>query len=320
MGKTTMAICMLAFSSLSHADWYSEQHSIMGTNIHIELWAESEGQAHQGLAAVVAEIHRIDNLMSSYKTDSELSRINREAASAPMLVSDEMFELLQTAQNISQRSHGAFDITFASAGFLYDYRQHQKPTDAQLQHAIRHINYRLVLLDEAKHTVYFNHPDVKIDLGGIAKGHAVDQALEKLRALGIEHALVTAGGDTGLLGDKRGKPWIVGIRDPRNRDRQAVVLPLENIALSTSGDYERFFEENGVRYHHILSPKTGQSAHEVQSVSISGPLSTLTDGLSTAVFVLGVQEGMDLINRIPGYEAIIMDSERRLHYSQGLQR
>ena len=146
----------------------------------------------------------------------------------------------------------------------------------------------------------------------------MDAAIEALAKMGIKHALVTAGGDTRLLGDRRGRPWIVGIRDPRNEDRQAVTLPLENIAISTSGDYERFFEEDGERYHHILSPKTGKSAYEVQSVSILGPSSLTNDALSTTVFVMGVKAGISLINTLPDYEAIVLDNTRRLHYSNGL--
>jgi thiamine biosynthesis lipoprotein len=138
--------------------------------------------------------------------------------------------------------------------------------------------------------------------------------------MGILNALVTAGGDTRLLGDRRGKPWIVGIRDPRNRDKQAVLLPMENSAMSTSGDYERYFEEDGQRYHHILSPKTGKSAYDVQSVSIIGPSSTYNDALSTAVFVMGLREGLGLINRIDGYDAVVMDNKRKMHYSTGLNQ
>jgi thiamine biosynthesis lipoprotein len=139
-----------------------------------------------------------------------------------------------------------------------------------------------------------------------------------LKTRGIKHALVTAGGDTKLLGDRLGKPWMVGIRDPRNKNKQAVVLPLADMALSTSGDYERYFEQDGKRFHHILSPKTGTSVYEVQSVSIVGSRSTLNDALSTAVFVLGVQKGLDLLNRTPGYDGIIVDNQRKLHYSNAL--
>jgi FAD:protein FMN transferase len=146
----------------------------------------------------------------------------------------------------------------------------------------------------------------------------VDRSIALLRALGIEHAMVNAGGDTRLIGDRRGKPWIVGIRDPRNDGKVVTRLPLENEAISTSGDYERYFEEDGVRYHHILVPGTGQVARAVRSATVIGPDATLTDGLSTTVFVLGVERGMELVSRLPGVEAVIVDGEGRVFHSAGL--
>jgi thiamine biosynthesis lipoprotein len=146
----------------------------------------------------------------------------------------------------------------------------------------------------------------------------VDRSISILRRLGIEHAMVTAGGDTRLLGDRRGQPWIVGIRDPRGDGSMVMRMPLENEAISTSGDYERYFEQDGVRYHHILVPGTGESARELRSVTIIGPDATQTDGLSTSVFVLGVERGMALVAGLPDVEAVIVDREGRIYYSDGL--
>jgi FAD:protein FMN transferase len=317
--RTLLLLSLFGFFPLMvSAAWYTQQQGIMGTNIQVEVWAEEAGLGNMAIEAVMAEMERINQLMSPYIDSSELSLLNRQAGTASTGISQEMYDLIHTAVEISRETDGAFDITFASVGFLYDYRLKQKPAEGQIEALLDAINYRHLQFDDSRHAIKFLNDKVKIDLGGIAKGYAVDNALHILKQLGIQHALVTAGGDTGLLGDRRGRPWMVGIRDPRNRDKQAVVLPLENIALSTSGDYERYFEQDGQRYHHILSPKSGHSVYEVQSVSIIGPQSTLTDALSTSVFVLGLQPGMDLINRTPGYEAIIMDNQRRLHYSTGL--
>jgi len=203
---------------------------------------------------------------------------------------------------------------------LYDYRNKQRPDDDTINELLSAVDYRHVILDHEQQTVFFASDKVKIDLGGIAKGYAVDNAIRALEKLGIKHALVTAGGDTRLLGDRNGKPWIVGIRDPRDEDKQAVVLPLQNEAMSTSGDYERYFEEDGKRYHHILSPQTGRSSSQIQSVSIIGPQSVYNDALSTAVFVMGLETGIGLINSLPKFEAIVMDKHRRLHYSEGLMQ
>lgn len=290
----------------------------MGTNIRAEVWHEDPQEGERALEVVMQEMERINQMMSSYIDTSELSMLNRDAAKQALPVSDEMFTMLALSLELSELTEGAFDITFASVGYLYNYRDKQRPDEQTIAPLLEAINYRHIVLDTKQKTVFFAHPMVKIDLGGIAKGYAVDNAIEALAEMGIEHALVTAGGDTRLLGDRRGKPWIVGIRDPRNKDKQSVVLPLAESAMSTSGDYERYFEEDGKRYHHILSPKTGTSSYEVQSVSIIGPQSVYNDALSTAVFVMGLERGIGLINSLPQFEAIVMDNNRRMHYSAGL--
>lgn len=310
---------ILAFSASLKAEWYSDSAGIMGTNIYLEVWAETPIQGELALRSVMVEMERINQLMSPYIETSELSVINATAGQQPVVISDEMFELLDKSVKISELTKGAFDITFASVGYLYNYKQNQRPDEVTITSLLDAINYKHITLNTEKKTVAFTHEKVKIDLGGIAKGHAVDNSIWLLQRLGIMHALVTAGGDTRLIGDRRGKPWIVGIRDPRNKDKQAVVMPLQDSAMSTSGDYERYFEEDGKRYHHILSPKTGKSTYDVQSVSIIGPSSTFNDALSTAVFVMGLREGLGMINRIDGYDAVVMDNQRKMHYSTGLQ-
>jgi len=302
----------------AHADWYQQEQSIMGTNIRVELWSDDETLGNKALASVMAEMRRIDALMSPYKRQSALFEVNLSAAKQPLAIDRELFLVVEQSLAISALTKGAFDISFASVGFLYDYRNAVKPNATQTTRALSAINYQNIKLDSALQTIFFTNPKVKIDLGGIAKGYAVDNAIALLKQQGIKHALVTAGGDTKLLGDRLGRPWMVGIQDPRNKGRQAVNLPLEDEALSTSGDYERYFEQDGVRYHHILNPKTGFSAIGVQSVSIIGPQSIMTDALSTSVFVLGVKKGLALINGIEGYGAIIVDGERKLHFSNDL--
>jgi len=159
---------------------------------------------------------------------------------------------------------------------------------------------------------------MRIDLGGIAKGYAVDQSIVLLKGLGIKHAMVSAGGDSRLLGDKHGRDWLVGIRHPRKEQVAAIKLPLADIAVSTSGDYERFFISDGIRHHHIINPKTGDSARELMSVTIIGPKGVMTDALSTTVFVLGVSKGLSLIESLPDYSAIIIDAQFKTHYSSDL--
>jgi len=291
----------------------------MGTSVRVELWHEDATVARAAMGAVMDEMNRIDTTMSPFKPDSELSRINRDAANKPVPISQEMFGLITRSIEFSKLSGGAFDITFSSVGYLYDYRKHVKPTDEQIAEALPGINYRHLRLDPKAQTIRYARPGVRIDLGGIAKGYAVDNCIAILRSRGIRNAIVTAGGDTRLLGDRRGRPWNVGIRDPRRRGEVVALLPLENVAISTSGDYERYFEEDGVRHHHIINPKTGKSATGVRSVTVIGPDGVTTEGLTKSVFVKGPKEGMRLIESLTGVDAIVIDDTGHMLYSPGLR-
>lgn len=321
--RTCSLIAVLLLGTLAtavSAEWHGDSQAIMGTSVSVTLWHEDSETAEAALGAVIAEMRRIDNRLSPYKTDSELSQINRDAGRQPVKLSLEMLTLLDKALYYSQLSEGAFDISFASLGQYYDYRQKRQPSEQQRDKLLTAIDYRMIKLDARNSTVRFMHPQLQIDLGGIAKGYAVDRAIAILQQRGINNATVSAGGDSRVLGDKRGSPWIVGIKNPRHADKMSILLPLENVAISTSGDYERFFidERSGERVHHILNPRTGRSASGVISVSILGPRGFDTDPLSTTVFVLGLEKGMQLLKQLPGYDAIIIDANGQVHYSDGL--
>jgi thiamine biosynthesis lipoprotein len=300
------------------AEWHAREAAIMGTRIAVEVWHEDAAAAGSAIDAVIAEMHRIDALMSHYKPGSELSRVNRDAAIAPVKVDPELATLIARALEFSEMSHGAFDITYASVGYLYDYRERRHPTQAQIEAALPAVNWRHVVVDREASTVRFLKPGVRIDLGGIAKGHAVDSCIAILKKLGIANGTVTAGGDSRILGDRRGRPWIVGIRHPDDRERVIARIPLEDAAISTSGDYERFFDEDGVRYHHIIDPKTGRSPHGVRSVTVIAPTSTLAEGLTKSVFVLGPEQGLELVERQADADAVVVTAEGRVLYSKGL--
>jgi len=317
MRASSLALLVL-LPALARAEWYQREEAIMGTRVAVELWCDDAALAGRAMDEVIDEMRRTDELMSTYKPESQLSQVNAHASAGPVPVDAEIIEVVQRALEMSRLSEGAFDITYASVGYLYDFRAHQRPSDQQIAAALPGVDYRQVQVDRDARTIRFLRPGVRIDLGGIAKGYAVDRSIERLRRLGIAHAMVNAGGDTRLLGDRRGKPWVVGIRDPRSEGRMVTRLPLEDEAISTSGDYERYFEEDGVRYHHILVPGTGRSARGVRSATVIGADATLTDALSTTVFVLGVERGMRLIARLPGVEAVVVDDQGRIYYSDGL--
>ena len=291
----------------------------MGTAVRVEIWQESPELARHASDAVFAEIRRIEQVMSPLIAGSELSQINQYSAQRPVVVSDELFQLLKTSKHISDISDGIFDISFSSVGYLYDFRAGKKPSEQQIEQLIDKIDYTAILLDDKNHSVSFKHDGMKLDLGGIAKGYAVDRGITILRSRGIEHAIVTAGGDSRVIGDHRGRDWMVGIQAPRNRSAVATAVPLSNAAISTSGDYERFFVEDGIRFHHIINPKTGDSARKLQSASVVGPEAVVTDALSTTVFILGIERGLALIEGLPEYEAILIDQHSKMHYSSGFQ-
>ena len=303
------------------AGWTGESRPLMGTEVTVLLWSDDDAAGRAALDAVFAETARINALMSTYLEDSEISRVNRAAAAGPVNVGAESFDLIERSMDISVLTLGAFDITYDSVGQHYDFRSRRRPDAATVEREREYIDYHYVDLDRASGTVRFLRDGVRINLGGIAKGYVVERGVDILRHRGINHAIVTAGGDSRLLGDRHGRPWMVGIRDPRGDDESqvAISVPLVDEAISTSDDYERFFDEDGVRYHHIIKPGTGEPAGGVHSATVFGPDAVITDALSTSVFVLGVDQGLRLIATLPDYESIVIDADGNVYYSDGLE-
>lgn len=312
-----LQLLLLLCTTLAHAEWFSDEQQKMGTRVEVQLWSDDPAAAARLIAQSMAELDRIELLMSTYIDSSEMSRINANAYAKPQQVSAELFGLLQIAMEISQATSGAFDISYDSVGQLYDFRAGKHPDSTAIEAQLENVDYHHVVLDEATRTVAFKTAGVRINLGGIAKGYSVERVITILRDAGIEHALATAGGDTRILGDRRGKPWIVGIRDPNRQEGLFTRLPLEDEAISTSGDYERFFIEDGKRYHHILRPADGRPVEGVRSVSVVGPDATITDGLSTGLFVMGPEDGLRVLKQFPGYEALFVTDDKYT-YSEGL--
>jgi len=302
------------------AGWHKRLEPLMGTEVSVELWHEDAALAASAASAVMREYHRINALMSTYREDSEISRLNREAGAGYCEIGTELFDLVARSLELGRLSGGCFDISYDAVGQLYDLRAGIEPAAEARKQGASAIDYRAVELDAACRRVRFHRPGMRINLGGIAKGYAVECGAAVLRKFGIRHAHLNAGGDSRVVGDRRGQPWMIGIRDPRSEDGVIARLPLVDEAVSTAGDYERYFDRaDGVRVHHILDPKSGLPSRGIRGVTVVGPDATLTDGLDTAIFVMGVEAGMRLIASLPGYEAVIVDAEGRLWYSDGLR-
>ena len=315
------------------AGYVQRDEAIMGTAIHVELWCEDRRQGEAAAAAVMDEMHRIDRAMSPHKPTSELCRINREAARQPVPLSEEMYALIEQALAFSRLTQGAFDISYAAVGQLYDYRQRVQPSAAALERARALVGWQHLHLDARSRTLRFGREGMRIDLGGFAKGHAVDRAALLLRRRGISSAHVSAGGDSRVIGSrvvgnpvtgnsttaKDRRPWSVAIRDPRRANAVVAVLPLEDCSVSTSGDYERYFDdEGGERVHHLLDPATGRSPQHVHSVTILAADGLRCEALSKAVFVLGVQRGLALVEAQSSVDAVVVDADGVLHASSNL--
>ncbi len=306
------------FPGAAGAGWHSDARPKMGTEVSVYFWHDDEVRGSAIIEEVYAEVDRINSLMSTYVESSRISDINLRAADEPVFAGEELFQLIRRSLDISVLTRGAFDITYDSVGQHYDFRARRRPDDATTEAERQHINFRFVRLDQGKGTVRFAQQGVRINLGGIAKGYVVERGIDILRQHGVEHGVVTAGGDSRLLGDRRGRPWMIGIRDPREDGKVVLSVPLEDEAISTSGDYERYFDEDGVRHHHIIRPSSGRPVEGIHSTTVFGPDAVMTDALSTSVFVMGVDEGLKLIGCLPDYEAIVIDAAGQIFYSTGL--
>ena len=302
----------------ARADWISREEAIMGTRCAVELWSDDRATGEAAITSVFDDMKRIDRLMSTWKEDTEISRVNREAGKHPVKLSEESFRLLQQSVKYSELTHGAFDITYASVGYLYDFKRGVHPDQKSIDAALPGINWRHLVLDENKLTVFFTRPGMRLDLGGIAKGHSVDRGIEILQKQGITRAMVNAGGDTRILGDRFGKPWVVGVRDPDHAGKVFLRLPLTDTSFSTSGDYERYFDEDGKRFHHIIDPKTGDSARKCRSVTVIADTATRTDALTKSVFIMGPEEGIRFIDTLSGVDAVAVAPDGKVFYSKGL--
>jgi len=291
----------------------------MGTRVVIKVFGDDQSQIDQAIRAGFAEVVRLEKMMSNFIPESELSRINQNAGKAPVPVSRELFNLIREAIAYSKLTHGAFDLSFASVGKLWNFRAGTVPSVEAVRERLHLVDYKKIRLDESTSSIFLTHSGMEIGPGGIGKGYVMDRTMAVLKDHGINNAMVMAGGDTLIRGKKGEETWKVGLRDPDRKNGILAVLPLKDEAISTSGDYERFFMKDGVRYHHILDTKTGFPARLSRSVTILAPNATTSDALSTSVFVLGPEKGLALIEGLDNVEAIIIDPKGRIHLSSGLR-
>lgn len=300
---------------------FSYTELLMDTEVNLQIFCRGSGEARRAKEALFDEMKRLERLLSYSDPKSDLARINRAAGERPVEVSPGTVEVIQKALDYSSISEGAFDPTVAPLLELWGFREgdYRVPDPDELEEAGVLVDYRLVEAGTAE--VYLPRPGMALDLGGIAKGYIVDRGLALLSQSGVRHALINAGGDIGILGPKAdGSPWRVGIKHPCTDGELIAVIPwMKRGAVVTSGDYERFFVEDGVRYHHILDPRTGYPASSLVSVTVVAPTAMEADALSTALFVMGPQRGLALVESLSGVEAIMVTPQLELLISSGLR-
>ncbi|MCP4445903.1 MAG: FAD:protein FMN transferase [Myxococcales bacterium] len=296
---------------------------VMGTVVDITMWTDDEPGAQAAAKAVFDEFRRVDALMSSWLPDSAVAQINNAAGRSGVVVGDELMELIGTALTAGKESLGAFDITVGAFRGLWKFDQDIDGTIPKKSDVIARtklVSYKNVRLTPKKRTVKLARKGMRITLGGIAKGHAVDQSVAILRAKGYSDFIVQSGGDLFVSGTRGDRKWRVGIRDPRgSRDATFAVAEVANRTFSTSGDYERFVIKDGVRYHHLLDPATGRPSTRSRSVTVLAPNALTADIWSTALFVLGHERGMKIVETRAELDAVFVDKDNHVHISSGLQ-
>ncbi len=283
-----------------------------------------EASTRAAIDRAIAEVRRLEALMTTWRDDSEVSRINKNAGRAPVKVGPETLGVIQKSLWIGDKSGGVFDITFEVMHGLWRFDEDADshlPKPAAVAERRKLIDYRHVIVDEKASTVFLDKPDTKIGLGGIAKGYAIDRASAILLEAGVEDFLAQAGGDLYVHGHRAdGSPWIAAVRDPRGPEgTHFAALPVVDHAFSTAGDYERSFVAGGKRYHHIIDPRTGYPATASRSVTIYAKDALTADALDDAVFILGPSKGLELVESIEDAGAIIVDADNHVHVSKRLE-
>ena len=294
----------------------------MGNRFEITVVAEKEDWAQQKIALAIDEIKRIERLLTTFDDNSQTSRVNQLAGIAAVKVDREVFELIRRAIKISALTDGAFDITYGSVDkslWNFDRSMAHLPAPAVAKSMIRLINYRNIFLDETNSTVLLKEKGMRIGFGGIGKGYAAEMAKALLKSEGVASGIVNASGDLTAWGTQaNGKPWTIGIADPDNAQLPFSYMNITDMAVATSGNYEKFVTINGKKYSHTINPKTGLPVTGIKSVTIISPNAEIADAMATPVTIMGVNAGLNLINQVKQLACIIIDDNNKIYSSNNI--
>jgi len=309
-----LILLLLLVTSCTSLKKTEQTKELMGTIVTITIYHEDKEKAEQAIEAAFKEIQRIENILSNYINTSEVSILNKNKKIDK--ASNELIYILGKSLRYGDLSRGAFDITVQPILDLYTHSFQElkrPPTEGEVKETLKLVGYEKIFIKN-RHVEF--KANMKITLGGIAKGYIIDKAIETLEKQKIKHALINAGGDMRAIGNKGDKDWSIVLQNPRKKYQHIAVIPLNNKAVATSGDYERFFDENK-KFHHIVDPRTGYSATELISVTIIANKAIDADALATSVFVLGKEKGLELIESLDNIEGLIITSEKEIVKSDG---
>ena len=314
-------IVLISVSCTSQPIKYKKVVKLMGSRFDISVVAENEQKGKEHIELAIAEITRIENLISSWIASSHTSLINKNAGIKPVKVDLELFNLIERSLSISHLTDGAFDISYASMDRIwrYDGSMKEMPSTEIIKASVEKVGFQNIILNKKDTTVYLKLEGMKIGFGGIGKGYAADKAKELLKINGVVSGIINASGDMNTWGKQvDGTEWKVGITNPLNKNKVFALLPISNSSVVTSGNYEKYVNFNGKRYSHIINPKTGYPSSGIVSVSVFASKAELADALATSIFVMGRDVGIDFIDQIKEVECIIVDDAGKIHTSKNI--
>lgn len=295
---------------------------MMGNRFEITVVSENKEWAFERIEEAFSEIERIEKLLTTFNEGSQTNLINRNAGITPVKVDCEVYSLIERSIRISNITQGAFDISYGSIDkrlWNFDKELKELPDPATAKALVRLINYNNILLDPKRHTVFLKEKGMRIGFGGIGKGYAADRAKKVLQDNGVQNGIVNAAGDLIAWGyQSDGKPWTIGIADPDSAHHPFSSLSISNMAVATSGNYEKYVIIGGKKYSHTIDPKTGLPVSGIKSTTIIAPYAELADAMATPVMVMGIYPGLHMINQIKGLGCILIDDDNRIFKSNNI--
>ena len=305
----------------SNLQVYQRTLKLMGSRFDLTVVAENQKQGDEYLDLAIAEISRIEKIISSWDTQSQTSAINRNAGVSPVKVDSELFQLIERALKISKLTQGAFDISYASMDRIwkFDGSVTEMPPAEVIKQSVSKVGYQNIILNHKEQTVFLKNKGMKIGFGAIGKGYAADEAKKLLIKHGVTSGIINASGDLNAWGAQpNGKDWMVAIVNPLNKNKVFSWLPIKDQAVVTSGNYEKYIMLNGERYTHIIDPRTGYPSKGILSATVFTKNAELADALATSIFVMGVETGLDFVNQLKGVECIIVNQDNKIITSKNI--